>query len=280
MPEIIQNGIDYDQVVEWLEEYQKVSSEKSKEQLQNLIAITCMPLVKKVARTLARRATDPVEDIIQVGSLGLIKAIRLYNPEISRNFKSYATYLITGEIRHYLRDKASMIKAPRAIQELAYRVHKMTLEMIEELGEKPTDSQIANKMELPVAKVKEAIDADRRKTTLSLDQLTFQDDDDFSNWGDKIADVNYENMQSLREDRIMLMECLESIEPIYKHIVEMTYFKDMSQVEIAKELGISSRAVGTNLALLAEKCLEFEIVQWGYSTSTTWMVKLRTLVNS
>ena len=247
MPEIIQNGIDYDQVVEWLEKYKKVSSEKSKEQLQNLIAITCMPLVKKVARTLARRATDPVEDIIQVGSLGLIKAIRLYNPEISRNFKSYATYLITGEIRHYLRDKASMIKAPRAIQELAYRVHKMTLEMIEELGEKPTDSQIANKMELPVAKVKEAIDADRRKTTLSLDQLTFQDDDDFSNWGDKIADVNYENMQSLREDRIMLMECLESIEPIYKHIVEMTYFKDMSQVEIAKELGISQMQVSRKL---------------------------------
>lgn len=74
-----------------------------------------------------------MEDIIQVGSLGLIKAIRLYNPEISRNFKSYATYLITGEIRHYLRDKASMIKAPRAIQELAYRVHKMTLELIEEM---------------------------------------------------------------------------------------------------------------------------------------------------
>lgn len=111
-----------------------------------------------------------MEDIIQVGSLGLIKAIRLYNPEISRNFKSYATYLITGEIRHYLRDKASMIKAPRAIQELAYRVHKMTLELIEEMGEKPTDHQIADKMELPVDKVKEAIDADRRKTTLSLDQ--------------------------------------------------------------------------------------------------------------
>ena len=247
MPEVIQNGIDYDQVAEWLEEYQRVSSDKAKDQLQNLIAIACMPLVKKVARTLARRATDPVEDIIQVGSLGLIKAIRLYNPEISRNFKSYATYLITGEIRHYLRDKASMIKAPRAIQELAYRVHKMTLEMIEELGEKPTDSQIANKMELPVAKVKEAIDADRRKTTLSLDQLTFQDDDDFSNWGDKIADVNYENMQSLREDRIMLMECLESIEPIYKQIVELTYFKDMSQVEIAKRLGISQMQVSRKL---------------------------------
>ncbi len=239
--------INFEQVIDWLEEYRKINSNKSKEQLQNLIAITCMPLVKKVARTLARRSTDPVEDIIQVGSLGLIKAIRLYNPEISRNFKSYATYLITGEIRHYLRDKASMIKAPRAIQELAYRVHKMTLEMIEEMGEKPTDSQIASKMELPVDKVKEAIDADRRKTIISLDQLTFQDDDDFSNWGDKIADVNYENMQSLREDRIMLTESLENIEPELKQIVELTYFKDMSQIEIANRLGISQMQVSRKL---------------------------------
>ena len=239
--------INFEQVIDWLEEYRKINSNKSKEQLQNLIAITCMPLVKKVARTLARRSTDPVEDIIQVGSLGLIKAIRLYNPEISRNFKSYATYLITGEIRHYLRDKASMIKAPRAIQELAYRVHKMTLEMIEEMGEKPTDSQIASKMELPVDKVKEAIDADRRKTIISLDQLTFQDDDDFSNWGDKIADVNYENMQSLREDRIMLAESLENIEPELKQIVELTYFKDMSQIEIANRLGISQMQVSRKL---------------------------------
>ena len=237
--------INFEQVTQWLEEYQKIDSQKQKDQLQNLIAITCMPLVKKVARTLARRSTDPVEDIIQVGSLGLIKAIRLYNPEISRNFKSYATYLITGEIRHYLRDKASMIKAPRAIQELAYRVHKMTLELIEE---KPTDHQIADKMELPVDKVKEAIDADRRKTTLSLDQLSFQDDDDnFSNWSDKIADVNYENLQSLREDRIMLTESLQNIEPELKKIVELTYFKDMSQVEIANTLGISQMQVSRKL---------------------------------
>lgn len=240
--------INFEQVTDWLEEYQKIETPKQKDQLQNLIAITCMPLVKRVAHTLARRSTDPVEDIIQVGSLGLIKAIRLYNPEISKNFKSYATYLITGEIRHYLRDKASMIKAPRAIQELAYRIHKMTLEMIEELGEKPTDSQIADKMELPVDKVKEAIDADRRKTTLSLDQLSFQDDDDnFSNWGDKIADVNYENMQSLREDRIMLTESLNNIEPELKTIVELTYFKDMSQVEIANMLGISQMQVSRKL---------------------------------
>lgn len=70
--------------------------------------------------------------------------------------------------------------------------------------------------------------------------MSFQDDDDnFSNWSDKIADVNYENLQSLREDRIMLTESLQNIEPELKKIVELTYFKDMSQVEIAITMGIS-----------------------------------------
>lgn len=239
--------VNFEQVAEWLEEYQTIESDRKKERLQNLIAITCLPLVRRVAHTLARRSTDPVEDIIQVGSLGLIKAIRLYNPKISRNFKSYATYLITGEIRHYLRDKANMIKAPRAIQELAYRVHKMTLEMIEELGERPTEVQIAKKMEVSVDKVQEAIDADRRKTTLSLDQIAYQDDDEFSNWSDKIADLSYENVQSILEDRMLLTESLAKIEPELKQIVEMVYFKDMSQTEIAGVIGISQMQVSRKL---------------------------------
>lgn len=240
--------INFEQVQLWLEEYQKISSKPQQDKLQNLIAMTCMPLVKRVAHTLARRSTDPVEDIIQVGSLGLIKAIRLYDSKISHNFKSYATYLITGEIRHYLRDKAQMIKAPRAIQELAFRVHKITLELKEQMGEKPTDSDIAKKLEMPVKKVKEAIDADRRKTTVSLDQMMFQnEEDEFSNWGDKIADLSYENIQTLREDRIILAESLESIEPELKKIVEMAYFKDMSQTEIAEVVGISQMQVSRKL---------------------------------
>ena len=239
--------INFAEVSDWLEEYQTLSSEKSKKQLQNLIAITCLPLVKRIARNLARRATDPIEDIIQVGSLGLIKAIQLYNPQVSKNFKTYATYLVTGEIRHYLRDKASMIKAPRAIQELAYRVNKITLELAEELGEKPTETQVASKMDVPVSKVYEAIEVDRRKQTISLDQLTFQENDDFSNWDEKIPDVSYQNYQSVQEDRIMLLESLKNLEPSLQEIIKMTYFDDMSQVEIAKRLNISQMQVSRKL---------------------------------
>lgn len=239
--------VNFEQVQEWIDEYCKIENSRKKEKLQNLIAMACMPLVKRMARTLARRSTDPVEDIIQIGSLGLIKAIRSYDPSISRNFKSYTTYLITGEIRHYLRDKAGMIKAPRAIQELCYRVNKIAYEMIEEFGEKPTNEQIADKMSMPVSKVKEAIEADRRKSIVSLDQLNFQCEDDFSNWTDKIPDVSYEDMQNSKEDRLMLLDCLQYIEPELKQIVEMVYFKDMSQLEIGELLGMSQMQVSRKL---------------------------------
>ena len=110
-------ALSIDEINAWLDEYKATTDEKTKRKLKELVVLACMPLVKKVARSLARRSTDPVEDITQVASLGLIKAVDLYNPEISRNFKSYATYLITGEIRHYLRDKTTIIPAPREIKD-------------------------------------------------------------------------------------------------------------------------------------------------------------------
>ncbi len=75
----------------WLYEYKNTSNEETKKKLKRLIVLAYIPLVKKVARGFARRSTDPVEDITQVGSLGLIKAIDLFNPGISTNFKTYAT---------------------------------------------------------------------------------------------------------------------------------------------------------------------------------------------
>ena len=239
--------INYDEVAQWLEEYRKLKTSPKKTQMQNLIAIACMPLVKKIAHTLARRSTDPIEDIIQVGSVGLLKAIRLYDAGVSKNFKSYAMYMITGEIRHYLRDKASMIKAPRAIQELAYRVHKLSAE-------------IADKMDLPVQKVSEAIEVDRRKHPISLDQLAFTTEEEYSTWGDQIADLSYQNLQNFQEDRILLAESLKNLDKSYKDVIDMIYFQEMSQTQVAEKLGISqmqiSRRIKKALHMLFEMIRE------------------------
>ncbi len=245
--------VDFAQVDSWLIEYLKIENPKKKAELQNLITMACLPLAKRVARTLARRSTDPIEDITQIGILGLIKAVRSFDPSISRNFKSYATYLITGEIRHYLRDKVSVMKPSRAIQELCFRVNKITAEMLDEIGEKPSDSELAQKMDVDVSDIKHFWETDRRTSIISLDQLNLQCEDDFTNWGEKIADISYEEMQSLKEDRLMLLECLDNIDPDLKKIVDLTYFQDMSQKDIAKTLGISQMQVSRKLKKALDK---------------------------
>ena len=163
-----ENTLSIEDVNLWLDEYHTSDDDKTKKKLKELVILACMPIVKKVARSLARRCTDPVEDITQVGSLGLIKAVDLYNPEISKNFKSYATYLITGEIRHYLRDKTTIIRAPREIKELSFRIYKLTMELTEKLGQAPTDKDIAEALQK-----KHNITVDKRKITLAVPIKSF-----------------------------------------------------------------------------------------------------------
>ena len=200
--------INYEEIAEWLRLYKQTDDEKQKKHLQNVIALAAMPLVKKIARGLARRNTDPVEDIIQVGSVGLVKAIQLYNPKVSENFKTYATYLITGEIRHYLRDKVSMIKAPREIYELAYRVNKVMQKLKDEQGNEPSEAVLAEELGTSVGKIKEVIDVERRKQTISLDQIITTGSDESLSLFDKVADDNHYNLESFQEDKILFSNIL------------------------------------------------------------------------
>ena len=92
------------EVLALVDEFIACSNDKKKAILKQKIAALCLPAVKKIARSLARRNTDPIEDLIQVGCVGLLKAIEHYCKSHKTSFKTYANYYITGEIRHYLRD--------------------------------------------------------------------------------------------------------------------------------------------------------------------------------
>lgn len=246
---IVNNKTDdnFAQVSEWLVAYKKTDNEKKKKQLQNLIVVATMPLVKKIACSLARRSTDPIDDLIQVGSLGLIKAIEFYNPDISTKFKTYASYLITGEIRHYLRDKASMIKAPREIQELAFRINNYIKQLVEESGDEPTTEEVAKAMDVPVQKVNIAIEVDRRKSTISLDQTFNTSDDDNMSLADKIPSGDHQEFLNAYEEKIMLSKAIEKLPPDLKAVIELNYYEDLNQRQIAEKLGISQMQVSRRL---------------------------------
>ena len=142
--------VNFEEIAEWLKIYKTTDNEKQKKHLQNVITLASMPLVKKIARSLARRNTDPVEDIIQVGSVGLVKAIQLYNPNVSENFKTYATYLITGEINSIdeqndtlkIVNQTSEIKARKLLKHfvnLSNRDQELILSFVKTMEEKNQD---------------------------------------------------------------------------------------------------------------------------------------------
>ena len=239
----MREDVNYEEVYKWLDLYKETKSEKVKQQLQNLIVVACMPLVQQISRGLARRSTDPLDDIIQVGSVGLIKAVKSYNTSVSQNFKAYLTYCVTGEIRHYLRDKCTMIKVPREVQELAYRVYVITKELMDELGDKPTDLDIARKLQTDVERVHEVIDVDRRKNLLSLEYTKYLADDSQVVLYDKIADTADVNNQDFQEVKIMMRSAIKKLEPELQKVIHLHFYEDLNQRQIAGVMDISQMQV-------------------------------------
>ncbi len=257
------NVADSEETKTWLSEYQKTESSKTKKQLKNLIVHYYQPLVKKIAFGLARRQTDPIEDIVQVGCLGLIKAIDQYDENFGTSFKTYATHRITGEIRHYLRDKISIIRAPRELLELSFRMNSIIERLKMQLGRFPTELEIAEELQMPVKRINEVIEADRRKQTVSLDQIVNLSENDQNTLMEKLIDDKYQDYQNFQEERIMLMEAVELLPENLRQVIKMSFFDDLNQVEIAKKTGVSQMQVSRRIKKATEELFNIITEQEG-----------------
>ena len=231
----------------WLKEFKSTNDLKVKKQLKNLITLYYLPLVKKIAYGLARRNTDPIEDIIQVGSLGLIKAVDQFNNNYGASFKTYATYLITGEIRHYLRDKSAMIRAPRELHELCIRMNNLIEKLKIKLERTPSELEIAKELEMPVNRISEIFEADRRKQLISLDQLVFTNSEAEQSLVDRLVDDKYQIYQNLQEERMMLYDAVSVLPDSLKEVIRLSFFEDLNQSEIAQKIGISQMQVSRRI---------------------------------
>lgn len=233
-----------------LKDYLAEADECIKESLRNEIAARCMPYVRRIARGLARRGSDPLDDLVQVGCLGLMKALDKFNPLAGSSFKTYATCLITGEIRHYLRDKAFVLKTPRQMYELYYRMNQIVQRLSEELGRTPTDVEIAEELECSIEQIHDVSEiANRRQNLISLDQFIVGNDGATGEaiFIERLVDEKYHEFLQNQEDKLLLDRAMRSLKDELKAVVRMTYFDDMSQVEIAKALGISQMQVSRRL---------------------------------
>lgn len=238
-----EEDLDNKDIHNLLTQYHKTKDKTIRDKIvQNTIS-----LVKRIAYGLARRSTDPVDDLIQVGSIGLVKAIEQFDPNAGAKFHTYATHLITGEIRHYLRDKTSMIRAPRELQELSFRISRLVQNLIHELGREPTDAEVAEVLQLDPDKISEAFEVDRRRTLISLDQTLTFDGTSEQLLIDTLEDNSHQLKFSSEEDNIMLGSAIKQLKENLRQVVDMTFYQDLSQTEVAKRLGISQMQVSRRL---------------------------------
>ena len=229
-------------------DYIAESQDGSREQLRRRIIERCLPYVQRIAKGLARRSSDPVDDLIQVGSMGLMKALDKYNPLAGSSFKTYATYLITGEIRHYLRDKTSVVKPPRQVYELYYRMNLIIQRLSDEMGRMPTDAEIAQELECSVDDVKDVNEVERRRTIVSLDQfVTNENTMGETQYIERLVDERQSESDANHENRMLVDQALDQLKDELQAVVRMTFYEDMSQMEIAKVLGISQMQVSRRL---------------------------------
>lgn len=214
------------------------------------------PLVYKISHGLSRRTVDPVEDLIQVGMIGLLEAHRRYDPKQAASFKTYATHFVNGHIRHYLRDKQQLLKGPRSLQELAYRVQTTEKKLKQKLKRDPSSQEIARELDIETRNVEEAYSYIRRIRMMWLDQSYNDGSDDTRTLMDTLTDDN-SGLQSKMDTRIFIEEGIRQLPALDQNLLLLRYFEDMTQAAIAEQLGMSQMDVCRKLKQAEKRLRKF-----------------------
>jgi RNA polymerase sigma-B factor len=185
---------------------------------------------------------EPLDDIVQVGYLGLIKAIERFDPDLGFEFTTFATLTVAGEIKRHFRDKGTAIRFPRRLQELHQSVVRVNEEMKNQLGREPTVSELAERLGVRPEDVTEAIEMGPAYMPLSLDQPVGSADGQESRViAEQIGTVDPELDRV--EMRDLLDRAMVHLTPRERSIMAMRFYEQMSQSEIARRLGISQMHV-------------------------------------
>jgi RNA polymerase sigma-B factor len=197
-----------------------------------------------LARSLARRyrgASEPLEDLEQVASLALVKAVEGFDPARGTAFSSYAVPSIAGAIKRHFRDHGWSLRMPRDLQELALRVDRLTQQAAGATGIAPTAAEIAAQAGVSVEDVLEAREAHRALHAVSLDQPRRSELDDGDSLVDTLTTAGTEI--PLAENRVLLDSLLATLDPRSEQIVRLYYQHDLTQTEIGRRLGYSQMHV-------------------------------------
>lgn len=194
-----------------------------------------------VVRRYAAFSDEPYEDLLQVGYVGLIKAVEGYHTDSGAKFSSYAYAMIDGELRHHLRD-TQLVKKPRWARSLYAGVSEATVRLTAELGRPPLVEEIASEVNVSPEGVLELM-------KLYLDtNVAFFDEREGKIDLSAIRSLHHESFSLPVEDRIQLEQALESLSELQRKVVYLFFYKDLSQTDIGRRLRLPQRKISRVIA--------------------------------
>lgn len=214
------------------------------------LVMSHLNLVRFIANKFKNRG-EPIDDLIQVGYLGLLKAIDRFDPSRGLEFTTFATPTIMGEIKRHFRDKGWSVRMPRRLQELSAKVNQASDTLTSQLQRSPTIAEIADYLDATVDEVLEAMESSSAYSSVSLEAPSGADDDDTPSVIDRYATEDSD--LAFTDDRIIIEEALASFSPRERDVIEMRFLKGMTQIEIAEKLGISQVQVSRLLRRTLKK---------------------------
>ena len=224
-------------IFQWIARYQETEDDLA----QTNLVVHYRYLVESIARKYAR-GKSCYEDIVQVGMLGLLGAIRRFDPDFGRSFEAYAVPTIVGEIKRFLRDKTWGVHVPRRLKELGPRIKVAVEALTIELQHSPTVGEIASYLKLKEEEVLEAMEIGFNYYTLSMDQsLDFNADGSTITFFDVIGKID-EGFE-MTNKKIVVADAIGILTEREKQIIQLTYIEQLSQKKVGERLGISQMHV-------------------------------------
>jgi RNA polymerase sigma-B factor len=211
--------------------------------LRNRLVELNLGLVRREAYHWSGQCQESYEELLQIGSLGLIRAIERFDPKKGAAFSTFALPYIRGEIQHYLRDRSSSIRVPRRWFTLQQQAASVIHTLRDDLGRQPTDHELAAALEISLEEWQQVKLANSNRSPLSLDAPVGCEGEDTASLGEMVPDRRYHSFQLAEEDRIRLQDALVHLEHRTREILEFVFLYDLTQKEVADRLGISSVTV-------------------------------------
>ena len=222
-------------------EYRDATSEGERERIRAQLVRGYEGLVHFIARQFANRG-EPLEDVVQVGYVGLIKAIDRFDPDLGNEFTTFGTPYIKGEIQRYFRDKGWAIRFPRRLQETYQHVLRSNEALRQELGRQPSVGEVAARLNLEPDDVLEAMEMAGAMVPTSIDASQGGDGEEGSRQVSEAIGGKDPNLERV-EMREALERAMQHLTERERRIMILRFVEELSQAEVAKRLGISQMHV-------------------------------------